>query len=161
MANLTPASMIIILVICIIVALVIGFFIGRRAGGGSATAIKEERRKHDEYKNEVREHFKETSAIMTRMVEDYRAIYLHVSEGAEKLADLGSEKTITAPPPPKQLENGETVTTTQTGQAKTPQTTGSVSSEKGGSSPAATANGKPADKAPSATTSTEATRDEN
>lgn len=106
MANLSLAAMIIILLVCVIIALAIGYFIGSRTGGSQGAALKEEQQKHDEYKADVREHFQQTSAIMSRMVDDYRDMYQHMSEGAEKLAEIGNEKGITAPPPPKQISEG-------------------------------------------------------
>lgn len=103
MANLSPAIMIIILIVCVVIALVIGYIIGNRMGGHGKQAAAQEKQKHDELKADVREHFQQSSAIMSRMVEDYRAMYQHMSEGAEKLGELNTEKMVAPPPSPEAI----------------------------------------------------------
>jgi len=128
MANLSPGILILILVICAIVALIIGYVVGSRFGGKKSVAMKEATEKHDGYKHDVREHFEQTSAIMSRMVDDYRDMYQHMSEGAEKLADLHPEKLVTPPPAPEAItrdtgseETGAApVAATQTGDGDAP-----------------------------------------
>ncbi|AWN15729.1 YhcB family protein [Salinisphaera sp. LB1] len=103
MANLSPVVMIIILAVCVVIALVIGYFIGSRAGNDYNEVADKEKQKHDDLKADVREHFQQTSAIMSRMVDDYRDMYRHMSEGAQKLADLSDEKMVAPPPSPEQI----------------------------------------------------------
>jgi len=103
MANLSLGILIAILVVAVLVALVIGYFVGSRLGGRKSTAMKQATEEHDSYKSDVREHFQQTSAIMSRMVEDYRDMYDHMSTGAEKLADLHREKLVTPPPRPESI----------------------------------------------------------
>jgi len=103
MANLSPAVLILILVAGVVVALLIGYFLGSRFGGKKSVAMKEATEQHDTYKNDVREHFEQTSAIMSRMVDDYRDMYEHLSDGAEKLADMHPEKLVTPPPAPEAI----------------------------------------------------------
>ena len=103
MANLTPAAWILIVFGCVIVALLIGYFIGSRFGGKKSVAMREVQEKHDGYRNDVREHFEQTSAIMSRMVEDYRDMYKHMAEGADKLADMHPERLVTPPPAPEAI----------------------------------------------------------
>jgi len=103
MANLSPAVLILILVIAAVVALLIGYVLGSRFGGKKSVAMKEATEHHDTYKSDVREHFEQTSAIMSRMVDDYRDMYEHLSDGAERLADMHPEKQITPPPSPEAI----------------------------------------------------------
>lgn len=111
MANLSPVALIVILAACVVVSLVIGYLIGSRAGGrGASGAVDREKQKLEDFKTEVREHFQQTAAIMSRMVDDYRHMYEHMSQGAEKLADLSQEKMVTPPPAPDAItrQAGET-----------------------------------------------------
>lgn len=107
MANLSAVSMIIIFFVGVIIALVIGYFIGSMTGRSGAKAAAREKQKHDELKSDVREHFRQTSAIMSRMAEDYREMHQHMAEGAEKLADLKDER-LAAPTSPEQLSQNAT-----------------------------------------------------
>lgn len=126
MANLSPAVLIIILLICVIVAFLIGYFLGSRLGGKQSVAMREVQEKHDGYKNDVREHFEQTSAIMSRMVDDYRDMYQHMSEGAEKLADMHPQKLVTPPPAPEAITRAAT-DEDASGAAKSPHRAGSPS----------------------------------
>lgn len=103
MANLSPAILILILIVGVIVALLIGYFLGSRFGGKKSVAVREATEKHNSYKNDVREHFERTSAIMSRMVDDYRDMYKHMAEGADKLAEMHPEKLVTPPPAPEAI----------------------------------------------------------
>ena len=103
MANLSPVALILIVAACAAVALLIGYFLGSRFGGKKSVAMKEASEKHDSYKNDVREHFEQTSAIMSRMVDDYRDMYQHMADGAEKLAEMHPEKLVTPPPAPEAI----------------------------------------------------------
>ena len=103
MANLSPAVLIFIIIAAAVVALLIGYFLGSRFGGKKSVAMKEATEQHDTYKSDVREHFEQTSAIMSRMVDDYRDMYEHLSDGAERLADMHPEKRITPPPAPEAI----------------------------------------------------------
>lgn len=109
MANLSPAILILILIVGAIVALVVGYFLGSRFGGKKSVAVREATEKHDSYKNDVREHFERTSAIMSRMVDDYRDMYKHMAEGADKLAEMHPEKRVTPPPAPETITRDTTV----------------------------------------------------
>lgn len=103
MDNLSPIVLILILVVCVGIALAVGYFLGSRFGGRKSVAMKEATEKHDSYKNDVREHFEQTSAIMSRMVDDYRDMYKHMADGAEKLAEMHPEKLVTPPPAPEAI----------------------------------------------------------
>ncbi|MBO9470707.1 DUF1043 family protein [Endozoicomonas sp. G2_2] len=116
MANLSPVALILIVVVCAVVALLIGYFLGSRFGGKKSVAMKEATEKHDSYKNDVREHFEQTSAIMSRMVDDYRDMYQHMAEGAEKLAEMHPEKLVTPPPAPEAITRDTAVEGQKEGQ---------------------------------------------
>lgn len=107
MVNLSPVALVLIVVACAVVALLVGYFLGSRFGGKKSVAMREAQEKHDSYKNDVREHFEQTSAIMSRMVEDYRDMYQHMAEGAEKLADIHPERQVTPPPRPEAITRDE------------------------------------------------------
>lgn len=131
MANMSPAALFLILVVCVIVALLIGYLVGSRFGGKKSVAMKEAVEKHDGYKNDVREHFEQTSAIMSRMVDDYRDMYQQLSEGAEKLADMHPEKRVTPPPSPEAItrDTNDSKTATDTRGRRGESTAGSADSE--------------------------------
>ena len=89
-----------VLVVAVVTALVVGYAIGKRRGSAQhAGGIRRARASHDAYKDDVREHFERTSAIMSRMVDDYRQMYEHMSTGAHRLADIHPQKRATPPPP--------------------------------------------------------------
>lgn len=122
MANLSPLVLILIVVVCAGIALAVGYFLGSRFGGKKSVAMKEATEKHDSYKNDVREHFEQTSAIMSRMVDDYRDMYKHMADGAEKLAEMHPEKLVTPPPAPEAITRDtpvdQSATKTQAAQSK-------------------------------------------
>ena len=95
MVNLSPVALVLIVVACAVVALLVGYFLGSRFGGKKSVAMREAQEKHDSYKNDVREHFEQTSAIMSRMVEDYRDMYQHMVRCGE-LADIHPERQVAA-----------------------------------------------------------------
>lgn len=49
--------------------------------------VRRLRTSHKKYHREVTEHFRETARLVGRMTEDYRAVYRHLAEGAERLAE--------------------------------------------------------------------------
>ncbi|WP_251975861.1 YhcB family protein [Salinicola avicenniae] len=85
------------------VGILIGYWLGARLGGHNTEPMRELHREHKAYKDDVREHFEQVSATMTRMVEDYRDMYQHVAKGAEKLADMHHETVIEPPPKPEAI----------------------------------------------------------
>lgn len=85
------------------VGVLVGYWLGTRLGGHNTEPMRELTREHKAYKDEVREHFQQVSATMTRMVEDYREMYQHVAKGAEKLADMHHETVIEPPPKPEAI----------------------------------------------------------
>jgi uncharacterized membrane-anchored protein YhcB (DUF1043 family) len=149
MANLSPAILILILIVGVVVALVVGYFLGSRFGGKKSVAVREATEKHNSYKNDVREHFERTSAIMSRMVDDYRDMYQHMAEGADKLAEMHPEKLVTPPPAPDAITRDTAVEGAQNSAPST-----NKAQEKG--KPAA---GKPADAGGQSSASAEPAKD--
>jgi len=85
------------------IGVLVGYWLGTRMGGHNTEPMRELNREHKVYKDDVREHFEQVSATMTRMVEDYREMYHHVAKGAEKLADMHHETVIEPPPRPEAI----------------------------------------------------------
>ncbi|WP_110654370.1 ZapG family protein [Salinicola halimionae] len=85
------------------IGVLVGYWLGTRMGGHNTEPMRELNREHKVYKEDVREHFEQVSATMTRMVEDYREMYQHVAKGAEKLADMHHETVIEPPPKPEAI----------------------------------------------------------
>ena len=80
------------------IGVLVGYWLGTRMGGHNTEPMRELNREHNAYKEDVREHFEQVSATMTRMVEDYREMYHHVAKGAEKPASYQRPRST---PPPK------------------------------------------------------------
>lgn len=85
------------------IGVLVGYWLGTKLGGHNTEPMRELNREHKAYKDEVRDHFQQVSATMTRMVEDYREMYQHVAKGAEKLADMHHETVIEPPPKPEAI----------------------------------------------------------
>tara|TARA_B100000929_G_C15300847_1_gene350311 strand:+ start:62 stop:514 length:453 start_codon:yes stop_codon:yes gene_type:complete len=106
---MTPVIWIIIAAVSAVIALLAGYFIGNKAGGGGADRsdeIAKHKQAHDDFRGDVREHFQQTAAIMSRMAEDYRDMHQHMSQGAERLADMDREK-LAAPANPQSLGHAD------------------------------------------------------
>jgi|GEM_PF-868904 len=85
------------------IGVLVGYWLGTRMGGHNTEPMRKLNDEHKVYKEDVREHFEQVSATMTRMVEDYREMYHHVAKGAEKLADMHHETVIEPPPKPEAI----------------------------------------------------------
>lgn len=92
-----------IVVVVGVVGVLLGYLLGTKLGGHNTEPMRKLNTEHKEYKDDVREHFEQVSMTMSRMVEDYREMYHHVSQGAEKLADMHHETVITPPPKPEAI----------------------------------------------------------
>lgn len=80
-------------VIWLIVGLAVGGAIGAvatwwisRARGG-AVSVAELKRENEKFRNEVTEHFVETGRLINQLTDSYKAVFDHLSSGAEKLVD--------------------------------------------------------------------------
>lgn len=119
MTQIGLGIVIVILIVAIGLALTIGYFLGSRFGGNRSIAMQKANAEHENFQSEVREHFEQTSAIMSRLASDYRDMYEHFSQGAERLGGVHAEKLVTPPPAPESLvqqhdqqpESAETDTT--------------------------------------------------
>lgn len=94
--------------VCIVVGLLIGYAIGHVQHRGGGKAAEQAAQAHDEYRADVHEHFEQTSKIMSRMVDDYREMYQHLSAGAGKLANIHPERVVTPPPAPEAITAQDT-----------------------------------------------------
>ncbi|WP_189443543.1 ZapG family protein [Salinicola rhizosphaerae] len=111
------------------VCLLIGYWLGTKLGGHNTEPMRELHREHKAYKDEVRDHFQQVSATMTRMVDDYREMYQHVAKGAEKLADMHHETVIEPPPKPEAIT--QDLSTADEGAEKAEKRTPAAAAAKG------------------------------
>jgi len=85
---------VVLMIVVVLVAVAIGYFIGR-LGRGDIQRIKLEYEQQLQvaeqelvsYRQQVTEHFKGTSQLVEQMNENYRAVYMHLAEGAQHLTD--------------------------------------------------------------------------
>lgn len=56
----------------------------RGGGGGSVEQLKEENAR---FREEVNEHFVQTAELINRLTDSYKAVFDHLSDGAERLVD--------------------------------------------------------------------------
>ena len=57
---------------------------GRSSGGGSVEALQKE---NAQFREEVNEHFVQTAELINRLTDSYKAVFDHLSEGADRLVD--------------------------------------------------------------------------
>ena len=76
---------------CLALGVVLGAVFANRLGG-TPTRIKElesqikaVEERHDQYKNDVSEHFEVTSELIQQMTQSYRDVYQHLAMGAQDL----------------------------------------------------------------------------
>lgn len=81
------------MMIWLVLGLVAGAAIGAvsmwwwsRSGGGGEN-IAELKRENEKFRNEVTEHFVETAQLINQLTDSYKAVFDHLSSGAEKLVD--------------------------------------------------------------------------
>jgi len=81
------------MVIWLVLGLVAGAAIGavsmwwwNRSGGGGEN-IAELKRENEKFRNEVTEHFVETAQLINQLTDSYKAVFDHLSSGADKLVD--------------------------------------------------------------------------
>ena len=142
---MTPVIWIIIAAVSAVIALLAGYFIGNKAGGGvdRSDEIAKQKQENNDFRGDVREHFQQTAAIMSRMAEDYRDMHQHMSQGAERLADMDREK-LAAPSNPQSLGNTDESKKEQT----SPSQLGSAMDAKvNGGKPSETPSQQPSDAA--------------
>lgn len=95
-----------IVIACLLGGVLIGYLIGRFVGKNDSArhskATAQAIQAHDDYRQEVRTHFEHSAHIMSRMVDDYREMYQHLSSGAEQLTDSQPMRVV-APPAPEAI----------------------------------------------------------
>jgi uncharacterized membrane-anchored protein YhcB (DUF1043 family) len=77
-----------------ITGVIIGILIGGTAvaiwlkrRGGSAESVAVLKRENAQFREEVNEHFVQTAELINQLTDSYKAVFDHLSEGAEKLVD--------------------------------------------------------------------------
>jgi len=77
-----------------IAGVVIGLMVGATAAwlwldrkSGSADSVETLKRENERFREEVNEHFVQTAELINQLTDSYKAVFDHLSEGAEKLVD--------------------------------------------------------------------------
>lgn len=77
-----------------IAGLAIGLMVGATAvwlwldkKAGSADSVASLKRENERFREEVNEHFIQTAELINQLTDSYKAVFDHLSEGAEKLVD--------------------------------------------------------------------------
>ncbi|MBI1194272.1 MAG: DUF1043 family protein [Gammaproteobacteria bacterium] len=71
----------------ILIGLVVGWMIKSGSGGKSEQALQQSKDEMEQYRKEVTAHFEKTAKLVGAMTEQYRAVYDHLSDGAQKLCN--------------------------------------------------------------------------
>jgi uncharacterized protein len=77
-----------------IIALVVGALLGAtgawlwlRQRGVGGESVEEIRQENARFREEVNEHFVQTAELINQLTDSYKAVFDHLSDGAEKLVD--------------------------------------------------------------------------
>jgi uncharacterized membrane-anchored protein YhcB (DUF1043 family) len=77
-----------------VIGLLAGLIIGasitiilRRRSGGSDQSVESLKRENERFREEVNEHFVQTAELINQLTDSYKAVFDHLSEGAEKLVE--------------------------------------------------------------------------
>jgi uncharacterized membrane-anchored protein YhcB (DUF1043 family) len=94
----------IIVIAAIVVAGVVGFLLGRKQSPAEAEIkrltehhqqqLLQKQAEMDAFREEMHEHYDKTASLFVSMAGSYRELYDHLSEGYEKLGDLGVQKKL-------------------------------------------------------------------
>lgn len=57
----------------------------RKANSGKS--VRELRAEHDQFRDQVTEHFAETAQLVNQLTDSYKAVFDHLSSGAQQLTD--------------------------------------------------------------------------
>lgn len=63
----------------------IGYGVGRSRGAGGGAAMRQRAEAHDALQREVTTHLHETARLMDKLAGDYRQVYDHLSESAQRM----------------------------------------------------------------------------
>lgn len=69
----------------LLIGLGLGFLLGRRLGGPAGSALRERAAAHDALQREVDTHMRQTASLMDQLAHDYRAVYDHLADSAQRL----------------------------------------------------------------------------
>lgn len=76
------------------VGLILGMLVGGaivglwlQRGGGSGQSVAELKRENARFREDVNEHFVQTAELINQLTDSYKAVFDHLSDGAEKLVD--------------------------------------------------------------------------
>jgi uncharacterized membrane-anchored protein YhcB (DUF1043 family) len=77
-----------------VIGLVAGLIVGAsiaaivtKSRGGSSESVASIKRENEAFRDEVNEHFVQTAELINQLTDSYKAVFDHMSEGAEKLVD--------------------------------------------------------------------------
>jgi uncharacterized membrane-anchored protein YhcB (DUF1043 family) len=111
-------------VLLLALGILLGFIIARRSGKKHALIqeleeqLAQSRKEMEEYRTLVNEHFMKTSELVDQMTASYRAIFMHLANGAQALSGRSPEASLRLPedeffthpqPPEKTREESETM----------------------------------------------------
>jgi len=95
-----------VVILAIAVAVVVGYFLGRGNADREKVdelekqlavqnkALSQQQEEMDAYRQEVNAHFDKTATLFVSMAGSYKALYEHLSEGYDKLADKSVQKVL-------------------------------------------------------------------
>ncbi len=55
--------------------------------GGTVTSVEKLKAENERFREEVNEHFVQTAELINRLTDSYKAVFDHLSDGADKLVD--------------------------------------------------------------------------
>ncbi len=77
-----------------VIALIIGLLLGAvgtwiwlRQRGGADGSVAEIKKENERFREEVNEHFVQTAELINQLTDSYKAVFDHLSEGADQLVD--------------------------------------------------------------------------
>lgn len=77
-----------------LIAVVIGLLIGAvgawiwlKKRGGPTGSVEQLQKENARFREEVNEHFVQTAELINQLTDSYKAVFDHLSEGADKLVD--------------------------------------------------------------------------
>ena len=78
-----------------IIALILGALLGatgvwiwlRQRGGAGGDSVAELKKENARFREEVNGHFVQTAELINQLTDSYKAVFDHLSEGADKLVD--------------------------------------------------------------------------
>jgi len=95
-----------VVILAISVSVVVGYFLGRGNADKKKVdelekqlavqnkALRQQQEEMDAYRQEVNAHFDKTATLFVSMAGSYKALYDHLSEGYDKLADKSLQKVL-------------------------------------------------------------------